>query len=307
MTFGENLKALRIARSLSQREIAESLGFSFQNISKWERSDSLPDISTLLDIAVFFGTTTDALLGHAAEKQFATLKIGANEVKIYSSYPSAEEKTSEYRLFIAIDAENKLAGLYATPTERRFLYKKSYFRRNHNVFDDNSTISFEFRYDGRNGPVYDTKKIRIPNGGFLISAPNRDYAVKKIMNFIIPEEYRAYLDPEWNPMYYNGKWGRYLFSDILTHNELDNITVELIGGEVVFTKPAEQVDPMSVNIETLAKIVRRELEKEHEKQIEELQNRIDELSELAYDNESRIDDLEMKIDDLEMLSENEDE
>ncbi len=57
MTFGENLKALRNARSISQKELAEELGFSFQNISKWERNESLPDIATLIEIANFFSTT----------------------------------------------------------------------------------------------------------------------------------------------------------------------------------------------------------------------------------------------------------
>ena len=40
MTFGENLKTLRISRSISQKELAAELGFSFQNISKWERNHS---------------------------------------------------------------------------------------------------------------------------------------------------------------------------------------------------------------------------------------------------------------------------
>lgn len=54
MIFGENLKKLPSSRSLSLKDLAEELGFSFQNISKWERNESLPDIETLLAIARFF-------------------------------------------------------------------------------------------------------------------------------------------------------------------------------------------------------------------------------------------------------------
>ncbi len=69
MTFGENLKALRNSRSVSQRELADELGFSFQNVSKWERNESLPDIETLVAIAKYFSTTTDALLGVVPEEK----------------------------------------------------------------------------------------------------------------------------------------------------------------------------------------------------------------------------------------------
>jgi len=44
MTFGENLKTLRNSRSISQTDLAAQLGYSFQNISKWERNESLPDV-----------------------------------------------------------------------------------------------------------------------------------------------------------------------------------------------------------------------------------------------------------------------
>ena len=56
---------------------------------------------------------------------------------------------------------------------------------------------------------------------------------------------------------------------------------------------------MSVNIETLAKIVRKELQKEHDKQIQYLKDRIDELEDIIYDNESDIEDLEGRINELE--------
>jgi prefoldin subunit 5 len=56
---------------------------------------------------------------------------------------------------------------------------------------------------------------------------------------------------------------------------------------------------MSVNIEILAKIVRKELQKEHDKQIQLLQDRIDELEDMIYDNESNIEDLDGRISEIE--------
>lgn len=61
--FGENLKKLRKSKELTQESLADFLGMSFQSISKWERSETYPDITMLPVIASFFGVTVDSLLG----------------------------------------------------------------------------------------------------------------------------------------------------------------------------------------------------------------------------------------------------
>ena len=61
--FGENLKRLRKEKELTQETLADFLGVSFQTISKWERGETYPDITTLPTIASFFNVTIDDLLG----------------------------------------------------------------------------------------------------------------------------------------------------------------------------------------------------------------------------------------------------
>ncbi len=61
--FGENLKKLRKSKDLTQEALSDFLGMSFQSISKWERSETYPDITMLPTIASFFGVTVDSLLG----------------------------------------------------------------------------------------------------------------------------------------------------------------------------------------------------------------------------------------------------
>lgn len=296
MTFGENLKTLRIARSLSQKDLAEELGFSFQNISKWERNESLPDIGTLIEIAKFFSTTTDALLGFAPEGKFSTLTIAKNEVDIYCTYPKTETRVTGKMVF-AIDGVGKITGIVFIPHMRK--YRTGYIRNMYEPFEERSTLIYEHTCQSRRENIVDNKRIKIPENGFLVAVSNNTFAAKKIMKFITPEEYSAFLDPDTHSGYYNSKNGKSLFSDILKHNELDDITVELTDIGILLKKPLQTVDPMSVNIETLAKIVRKELQKEHDKQIQYLKDRIDELEDMVGENESIVDDLDGRINEIE--------
>ena len=53
--FSKNLSVLRKSRNMTQAELAEKLNYSDKSISKWERGDVLPDITTFKMIADFFG------------------------------------------------------------------------------------------------------------------------------------------------------------------------------------------------------------------------------------------------------------
>lgn len=61
--FGENLKRLRIAYSLSQIQLAGKLGVSKQTVSNWENNNILPSVDMLIRIARHFSVGTDYLLG----------------------------------------------------------------------------------------------------------------------------------------------------------------------------------------------------------------------------------------------------
>jgi len=63
--IGENIKNLRLGKSLSQEKLAQILGVTFQSVSKWERGESYPDITLLPEIAAFFKVSVDELLGTA--------------------------------------------------------------------------------------------------------------------------------------------------------------------------------------------------------------------------------------------------
>lgn len=68
INVSENLLKLRRECGMTQRELAEKLGVSFQTVSKWERGICYPDISVIPVLAEIFNTTTDIILGYSANE-----------------------------------------------------------------------------------------------------------------------------------------------------------------------------------------------------------------------------------------------
>ncbi|MCM1540219.1 MAG: helix-turn-helix domain-containing protein [Blautia sp.] len=63
MALNENIKQLRLARNLSQVDLAKALGVTKQSVSNWENDNILPSIDMLIRLSGFFSVSTDALLG----------------------------------------------------------------------------------------------------------------------------------------------------------------------------------------------------------------------------------------------------
>ena len=65
--IADNIALLRKGSGMTQIELAEKLNYSDKAISKWERGESVPDISVLKQIADMYGVTVDYLItpGHS--------------------------------------------------------------------------------------------------------------------------------------------------------------------------------------------------------------------------------------------------
>lgn len=61
--LNENIKKLRLARNMSQVELAKRLGVSKQSVSNWENDNIQPSIEMLIKIAECLNSSTDFLLG----------------------------------------------------------------------------------------------------------------------------------------------------------------------------------------------------------------------------------------------------
>ena len=66
MKIGENIRVLRLREGLTQEQVAQRLGVTYQAVSKWENGTNTPDIALLPEIASLFGVTIDALFNQDA-------------------------------------------------------------------------------------------------------------------------------------------------------------------------------------------------------------------------------------------------
>jgi transcriptional regulator with XRE-family HTH domain len=62
--LGEKIRDLRRANNLSQEALASTLGVTFQAVSKWENSTTMPDVGLIPAIAHFFGVSIDELFDY---------------------------------------------------------------------------------------------------------------------------------------------------------------------------------------------------------------------------------------------------
>ena len=67
------LKGLRQKSALTQQNVADRFGITPQAVSKWERGESMPDITLLPELAQMYGTSVEGILS-AGEPQEITLE-----------------------------------------------------------------------------------------------------------------------------------------------------------------------------------------------------------------------------------------
>ena len=64
-----NLRALRRDRSLTQAAVAEAIGVDRVRYARWETGERKPSVDAISNLAAFFNTSIEALLGTKARKR----------------------------------------------------------------------------------------------------------------------------------------------------------------------------------------------------------------------------------------------
>ena len=74
MEIGNQIKALRQRRCITQEEMAQHFGLTAQAVSKWERGVATPDIALLPDLSAYFGVTIDELFSLSDETKMERIQ-----------------------------------------------------------------------------------------------------------------------------------------------------------------------------------------------------------------------------------------
>lgn len=63
MNYGEYLKEIRLLHNKTLKQLSEETNISFQNLSRWERGEVLPNIDFCVKLADYYQVSLDELIG----------------------------------------------------------------------------------------------------------------------------------------------------------------------------------------------------------------------------------------------------
>lgn len=96
MNIGNKIRQLRKQRGITQEQLAESIGISFQAVSKWENNIALPDITLAPVLASYFGVSMDELFDfNLKEIECDVKKISDKAYEFRESNPSESRRILE--------------------------------------------------------------------------------------------------------------------------------------------------------------------------------------------------------------------
>ena len=94
--IAEKLVKLRTSKGVTQEDVAQSLSISNKTVSKWENGASTPDLPMVIELAKYYGVTTDTLLGLSEDKKQSTTE------EIRSLFEGLDRRESVLKAFETI-------------------------------------------------------------------------------------------------------------------------------------------------------------------------------------------------------------
>ena len=102
MSLAENIKALREENNLTQDQVAEALGVSFQAVSAWERNEYKPDTDKLIKLAELFDVSISAI-AEEKHKAFKTKEAIYNWEHMKTYVKTTAKNLKLYNTLMAVD------------------------------------------------------------------------------------------------------------------------------------------------------------------------------------------------------------
>lgn len=107
MRFGDKLRVLLEERNMTQKELAAQLNIAASTMGSYVQNAREPDFDTLKAIAVYFGVSTDYLLGNPTGKADTALE---NELlRIFRSLSPEQQEVclEQCRVFVRLNQKGR--------------------------------------------------------------------------------------------------------------------------------------------------------------------------------------------------------
>ena len=184
--LASNIRAFRKERGLTQEKLAEAFGVTVGAVHKWEAGMSVPDLSLILEMADFFDTSLDVLIGFEARDNRISVLAGRLRKMAYTMDPQgpseAEKALKKYPHNFAVVFECAL--IYAVygvnPKNKRYLMRAvELFERSVTLISQNTDpgidesiiygqIAIVYQTMGNTKKALETYKAHNPGGMFDI-------------------------------------------------------------------------------------------------------------------------------------------
>lgn len=92
MEIGNQIKALRLRKGVTQKQMAQHFGITEQAISKWENGASTPDISMIPELSAYFGVSIDELFALSDQTRMERIQNMLWDVRFMDSADVENER-----------------------------------------------------------------------------------------------------------------------------------------------------------------------------------------------------------------------
>ena len=128
--LAENIRAFRKQRSLTQEQLSEALGVTAGAVYKWEAKLSIPELELIIQMADFFDTSVDVLLGYEVKdnRLEATVKRlrEYRRSKDWEGLAEAEKALKKYpHSFRIVDASAALYRAFGFDSGDKALFQRA--------------------------------------------------------------------------------------------------------------------------------------------------------------------------------------
>jgi repressor LexA len=192
--FADNLLKIMQERKVSQRKLANDIGFGINQIKYWKDHNSHPKADVLTKISDYFGVTVDYLLGNEAPP----LNIEKGELVMLN--PSVACMVPLY--------ESVSAGFGAYASDTVEDYMPAYF---HNPSEAKETICIKVRGDSMFPKIEDGdiiqvhKQDTVDGGDIAVVLLDGDEGLVKRVEFLPSAVVLHSINPMYPPMRFDGK------------------------------------------------------------------------------------------------------